>query len=121
MSNATDYTTRIIIEATELLSGKGNDYGGPEKSFTDIATITSIMRGKKITPLDVAAMLIALKLSRLGNLTRDDASEPVYDTVVDIVKDAINYMGLFEAVRMFEAEGSEGFEIKIKQEESGIQ
>ena len=102
MSDTSDDTERakkIIISATELLGGKSNDYGGPREAFGNAAKIASVIRGKEISALDVAGVMIGIKLCRLGNLTREDGPKPKYDSIIDVVLDAINYIGLYESLR----------------------
>lgn len=55
----------ILDEAKRIISGDREDnYGTPEDSFGNIAEYWSIYLGVKITPIDVAALMILLKVSR---------------------------------------------------------
>lgn len=99
-SKDTAYAKQIVLDAAEMLAGKANDYGGPGKSFSEAAAIATILRGKPITALDVAGILVAVKVTRLGNLTGEATDVvPEYDTVVDVVEDLINYAALYETLR----------------------
>lgn len=99
-SEDTVYAKQIIRDAAEMLSGKASDYGGPGKSFSEAAEIATILRGKPITAVDVAGVLVAVKITRLGNLTGEAThKEPEYDTVLNVIQDLINYAALYETLR----------------------
>jgi hypothetical protein len=56
-----------LDKAKELISGgRDLEYGSPEDSFTEIAAHWSIHLKKKITPEDVALMMIYFKAARLS-------------------------------------------------------
>lgn len=55
-----------ILEAAirTITQGRQNDYGEPEDNFATIAKFWTIYTGAYITPKDVAAMMILLKVAR---------------------------------------------------------
>ncbi len=62
-------TQSILVEASRLVTkDRQDDYGHPEDDFKRIATIWSTLLGdnlkEDLTPVHVASMMIALKLSR---------------------------------------------------------
>jgi hypothetical protein len=59
----------ILDAAKHCVCGdREQDYGTPENSFSNIAALWGAYLGTPITPVDVAAMMIMLKLGRLeGN------------------------------------------------------
>lgn len=75
----------ILKEADKLIHGERiKTYGKPIDSFTEIAQISSILTGKKITPRDICLILVSQKLVRAktsaGNL--------------DHFTDACGYLGI---------------------------
>lgn len=54
----------ILEEAHDIVNNRERGYEKVEHSFIHISAIASAIRRKDITPRDVAAVLIALKLSR---------------------------------------------------------
>ena len=83
-------------ETIELLDAKKHDYG--LDNFIEAAQVGSILTGKQLTPVDVAACLIGIKCSRYGELTAND-KEPKNEALRDTVMDLINYVGLIERER----------------------
>ncbi len=91
----------LLKKAETLLGPKSHDYGEYTKNCSDIGTIASVIRDKEIDALDVAAMMIGVKLSRLANLTSGKGKTPKNESIMDTEVDGINYIGLFEEVREF--------------------
>ena len=54
----------ILKEADEIVNDRTRGYEPAEDSFKNISQIASAIRRKSITPRDVSAVMIALKLSR---------------------------------------------------------
>ena len=54
----------ILKEADEIVNDRTRGYEPAEDSFKNISQIASAIRRKNITPRDVSAVMIALKLSR---------------------------------------------------------
>ncbi len=54
----------ILSEADEIVNNRSRGYEPAEDSFENISQIASAIRRKNITPRDVSAVMIALKLSR---------------------------------------------------------
>ena len=67
----------ILVEAARLVDGdRQSDYGHPQDDFKRIATIWSTLLENKLnvdlTPTEVGAMMIALKLSRTAFKNKRD-------------------------------------------------
>lgn len=67
----------ILVEAARLVDGdRQSDYGHPQDDFKRIATIWSALLENKLnvdlTPSEVGAMMIALKLSRTAFKNKRD-------------------------------------------------
>ena len=55
----------ILAEAEEIVNGsRKSDYGDANESFIRIATISSVMTGKELSPEDCCAVMMAVKLVR---------------------------------------------------------
>lgn len=54
----------ILKEADEIVNDRTRGYEPAEDSFKNISQIASAIRKKDISPRDVSAVMIALKLSR---------------------------------------------------------
>lgn len=89
---------QIVRNAGKLLKGKSSDYGARGKNFKEAALVASVIRGKDIDAMDVAAALLGVKLSRFGNLTTS-GKEPANEAILDTAYDAINYVALLEELR----------------------
>ena len=74
----TDCPQSLLDAAKQIVDERGKDYGDSQKSFERIAKFWSAYKGVEITPKDVAAMMILLKISRW--VTSDKP-----DTLLDIV------------------------------------
>lgn len=58
----------VLDEAKKCVCGqREQDYGSPESNFCIIADLWSAYTGHKYTPVDVANMMILLKLARIKN------------------------------------------------------
>ena len=90
------FSLRYVEAAAQVLESKGTDYGWD--NFEKSAKIASVITGKEITAVDVAACLIGIKCARYGNLTINNF-EPLNESVADTVIDAINYFALMERER----------------------
>jgi len=56
----------ILDAASVIVHGRRDDeYGGPEDSFERIAKYWSVTLNKTVTPVDVARMMMLLKVARL--------------------------------------------------------
>ena len=72
----------VMTQAVHTLRSRGDQYGPVEASFDRISKIASLILNMEVTPREVAAILHAVKLSRMSN----DPSNP------DHYIDGINYM-----------------------------
>lgn len=80
----------ILHRAHALIHGqREEDYAPPKVNFQRIATVWSILLGIDITPEQVAAMMVGLKLCRLANDVNHE------DTWMDIA----GYVGCWERLR----------------------
>lgn len=64
----------ILAEADRIIHGdREKDYGAPIDSFTRLAAALALVFGHEVTPVQAAAAMIAMKLSRLaGGDYKDD-------------------------------------------------
>lgn len=86
----------ILDEAKKTVEGqRQQDYGDMTKSFNRIASFWSAYTGKKLTSLDVANMMILLKVSRAANGFH-------HDSYVDIV----GYVHCAEKIKQEQAVGA---------------
>lgn len=70
-------TQSILVEAAKIVDNdRADDYGDPRDDFKRIATIWSTLLENKLnvdlTPSEVGAMMIALKLSRAAHSNKRD-------------------------------------------------
>lgn len=80
---------KTLNQCAELIGERGKDYGGIEDNFTTISVIASLVTGQKLTPYDVAMVLVATKLARMsGSRDKDDN-----------YLDAINYLAFAKELR----------------------
>jgi len=77
-STPQDCPQSLLDAAKKIIEERGNDYGDIRQSFERIAKFWSAYKGVEITPKDVAAMMMLLKISRW--VTSDKP-----DTLLDIV------------------------------------
>jgi len=73
-----DCPQSLLEAAKKIIEERGKDYGDINQSFNRIAKFWSAYKGVEITPKDVAAMMMLLKISRW--VTSDKP-----DTLLDIV------------------------------------
>lgn len=73
-----DCPQSLLDAAKKIVEERGKDYGDINQSFNRIAKFWSAYKGVEITPKDVAAMMMLLKISRW--VTSDKP-----DTLLDIV------------------------------------
>ena len=77
----------FLEELKTILRNRQKEYGTPEKSHRSIATLWSWyiheQTGKKVSlqPLDVAAMMMLLKMVRVASPSRDEC---INDTAIDL-------------------------------------
>lgn len=94
----------LVSDAEAMLAGKQEDYGSRLRVFEKTAVVASIIRGKLkenyLHPMDVCAVMIALKLVRYGNLAGEGkVGDPNFESLTDTTKDTINYVAIMEEVR----------------------
>lgn len=66
MTNHPSIRKAILDEASSIVNGeRASTYGGPEDSFSTIASLWSSWLDKKVSTSDVAIMLAMLKMARL--------------------------------------------------------
>lgn len=70
----TEIPTYLLTDAADIIDGKSETHGEPERNFENIAEKWSDYLGVNIDPVDVAEMMIRLKLARseTGNFNEDD-------------------------------------------------
>lgn len=77
--------TECLDKAKEIVNGaRQENYGNPESNFARIAAYWTLYLQKHITPTDVAAMMVLMKLSRIANNPKHE------DSWVDICGYAAN-------------------------------
>ena len=74
--------SNIMTDAIRVFNDRNPKYGDMRVGMEKVASIASIITGMHLTPHDVALVLHAVKLSRLGN----DRSNP------DHYVDGVNYL-----------------------------
>jgi hypothetical protein len=68
----------ILEEAQRIIFGQRNaDYGHPRENFKNIADLWTAFKGVEFTPMDVALMMIQVKVARLesGVYHRDSVTD----------------------------------------------
>lgn len=86
----------------KLTESKANDYAKDNDTLSNFkiqAGIQSQLLGAEVSPADVALQFVVVKLVRLANLRN---KEPQNESVLDTIRDAINYLGLHYACRIDE-------------------
>lgn len=72
------YREEALDEAKKIVSGdRDKQYGAPEDSFSDIAKLWSAYLGIELSSIDVATMMVLMKIGRNKYL-------PKKDTFIDI-------------------------------------
>lgn len=56
---------QVLKDCAALIGERGQDYGGVENNFKNIASIYTAMTGKEFTAFDVAVIMMAVKIARL--------------------------------------------------------
>lgn len=79
----------VLTQASNLIGERGQDYGGIEDNFANIASIYTTMTGKEFTPYDVAIIMVAVKMARIRQSPYKD----------DNYLDAINYLAFAHELR----------------------
>ena len=60
--------SNLLLRADKVINGaRQNQYGSPIDNHRRIAAVWEVITGHEYTPQEVAAMMIGLKLARLGN------------------------------------------------------
>jgi hypothetical protein len=74
-----DIETRLLTDAVEIIDGRSDTHGAPERNFENIANKWSEYLGVDISAADVAEMMIRLKLARseTGEFNKDDYRDMV--------------------------------------------
>lgn len=68
----------VLALAHAAVIGRGQAYGGPEKSFDDVARLWTVLFDRTFASYDVALALALLKIARLKN-------DPEHaDSIVDL-------------------------------------
>lgn len=91
----------IVEPIYKITESKAHDYAREDDTLSNFklqATMRNI-RGAEDRASDVAFDMVITKLVRLGNL-RNKA--PQNESVLDTIRDAINYLGLYYACRLEE-------------------
>lgn len=100
----------ILNVATARVCARAQDYGEPEDNFTKIAEYWSIYLGKHVSALDVAHMMLLLKLARA------DAVGSI-DTYVDMAGYAACAGEIWHKYKQMEATVNTAWE-EIKKEDT---
>lgn len=102
IANAERDNKPLLQRANELIGGdRQNDYGDKLQNFAQIAMLwqgtlaTKLQAAAKITPEDVALLMIQVKIARL-------AKSPDHE---DSILDVAGYAGCYEAVQLERAAG----------------
>lgn len=82
---------KLVCDCIKVLDNKKADYG--IDNFIDAATFAKLYTGVDLTPMDVAAVLAGIKISRIRNL-REQGKEPLHESITDSVQDFINYIAI---------------------------
>lgn len=79
----------VLKDCADLIGERGQDYGGIEDNFRNIADIYFLMTGKECDAFDVSMMMVAVKIARMR--------QSPYKS--DNYKDAINYLAFAHELR----------------------
>jgi hypothetical protein len=82
---------KLLKEAAEIIGERGQDYGGIEDNFANIAKIYSSISGIDIKAHDIALMMVCVKLARIKQSPRKK------DNYVDLINYAAFACELLEA------------------------
>jgi hypothetical protein len=87
---------KMLEQCCCMLVKKGADYGN--NNFILSAQIASIITGKSLDAVDAAAILVGMKLARIGELMGKN-KEPMNESLNDSFMDVINYIVLMDRER----------------------
>lgn len=79
----------VLTQASNLIGERGQDYGGIEDNFSNIAAVFYSIRGKELSPYDVALVMVSVKIARI-------LQSPYKE---DNYLDAINYLAFAHELR----------------------
>lgn len=79
----------VLKVAADLIGERGQDYGGIEDNFANIAAIANAATGLNLTPFHIAMIMTAVKFARI----RQSPYKP------DNYVDGINYMAFAHELR----------------------
>ncbi len=79
----------VLTQASNLIGERGQDYGGIEDNFANIANVYTAMTGKSFSAYDVAIVMTAVKIARIKQSPYKD----------DNYLDAINYLAFAHELR----------------------
>lgn len=88
----------IVESDCALLAGKQADYASeqdPWVNFRESAEFVNKTRGLNVTPLDIAYMLLGVKISRLRNLGQ---RRPMNESITETLKDLRGYSAIIQAM-----------------------
>ncbi len=57
----------VLKSAQSIVNQRGNEYGDLSSSFVRASTIASAISGKPISSYDIAIVMMAVKMSRIGH------------------------------------------------------
>lgn len=77
----------LVFKLKDTLISKGSDYAGEDK----LSNFKTAGANCGISPQQQCLSLIATKVARLGTLFNKKSTAPLNESVVDSVKDLINY------------------------------
>ena len=110
--------TELLSSGLKLMEKKQADYGGGSKNFVEAAYIASILRGKHFDAADTAAILLGVKMSRIGNLT-ESGLPPQNESKADSYVDMANYCGLLFECDCYVEEKRREHDLQKEQTPSG--
>lgn len=96
----------IIEPIYKITEAKAHDYAREDDTLSNFKIQASMRaaRGGEHRASDVAFDFVLTKMARLGNLRN---KEPQNESVLDTIRDAINYLGLYYACRVEETRSEE--------------
>jgi len=66
-------TQEILNEAAALIGERGAEYGALEVNFDRIRMVAAVLLNREVTRYEVAAILFATKVGRLGQTRKRDS------------------------------------------------
>lgn len=79
----------VLTQASNLIGERGQDYGGIENNFLNIAAIANASTGLSLTPFHIAMIMVAVKIARI--------QQSPYKA--DNYHDGINYLAFAHELR----------------------